>query len=103
MTEPEYVTTKRMTLASNVLQDARDIQVISFDPPTKEGREGLLVVRCPSEDDYRGVLRFLDEERGSALKSMNGGVWYIHRVAGDAQSGQPFPQHINFRVEWRFR
>lgn len=101
--EPQYVTTRRMTLASNILQDARHVQVISFDPPVDGGRDGVLYVRCPSREDYDGVRRFVDEERGSALKSVDGGVWYVHRLDDDAQPDQPFPQHIRIRVEWRYR
>ncbi len=103
MEPTEYVTTKRMTLASNILQDARHVQVIDFDPPVDGGPHGLLHVRCPTEDDYWAIRRFVDEERGSALKAADGGVWYIHRLDDDAQVDQPFPQHIHVRVEWRYR
>src|SRR4051794_23067541 len=102
--EPTHqVVTKRMTLASNILQDARHVQVIDFDPPVDGGAPGQLHVRCPTEDDYRAVRRFVDEERGSALKSADGGVWYVHRLDDDAQLGRPFPQHVRITVEWRYR
>lgn len=92
-----------MALASNILQDARYVQVISFDPPTEGGSHGTLYVRCTSEDEYQGIRRFLDEDHGSALKGMDGGVWYIHRLNDDADLRGRFPQHVRFRVEWRFR
>jgi hypothetical protein len=98
----DHVTTRRMVLASNILQDQRYVQVISFDPPVREGGEGLLHVRCPSEVDYQVIRRFLDEEHGSALKSMTGDLWYVHRISDDAQLDEPFPQHVKIRVEWRF-
>jgi hypothetical protein len=92
-----------MTLASNVLQDSCYIKVISFRPPTEAGAEGLLQVRFSSTLYYRNALRFLDHERGSALLSADGGQWFVHRLDDDVDIERPFPQHVTFRLEWRFR
>lgn len=99
----EYVTTRRMTLASNKLQDACYVHAVAFDPPVDGGAEGLLHVRCSTEADYLGIRRFLEEEHGSALQSGDGGVWYVHRIDDDVDLGRPFPQQIRIRVEWRYR
>lgn len=99
----EYATTRRMALASNKLQDACYIQVISLVPPSEDGGEGLLHARFSSELYYRRALQFLDEEHGSALNSMDGGQWYVHRLSDDVDLDRPFPQHVKIRLEWRFR
>lgn len=80
-----------MVLASNKLQAGCSVQVISFTPPTKDGGKGLLRVHCATRDEYEEIRRFIDEEHGSALKSMDGGVWYVHRIDDDSSEARGVP------------
>jgi hypothetical protein len=100
---PEDTATERMVVGNNKLQANRYVDVVSFDPPSEEGDEGLLRVECASKDDYRDIRRFLDEEHGSALLPRGGGRYYVHRIDDDARPGQPFPKNVSFRMEWRYR
>lgn len=97
---PDDDVTQRMAFGNNFLQSGCFVDVISFEPPTENGAEGLLRVHCSTEEKYREVRRFLDEEHGSALKAFDGGIWFIHRVDDDAELDQPFPQNVSVRVEW---
>ncbi|TFV89901.1 hypothetical protein [Blastococcus sp. CT_GayMR16] len=100
---PPDSVTQRMAFGNNMLQSGCWVDVISFDPPTEAGAEGMLRVHCATEADYLEVRRFLDEEHGSALKSTNGGLWYVGRVSDDAAPVGEYPQNVNFRLEWRHR
>lgn len=100
---PDDAATERMVLASNKLQASRYVDVVSFDPPSEHGREGLLRVHCATRDDYREIRRFVDEEHGSALLPWGGARWYVHRLGDDARPTQPFPQNVDIRVERRYR
>jgi hypothetical protein len=100
---PQDAVTQRMAFGNNYLQAGGWVQVISFTPPSQDGREGLLRVHCATEDEYRQIRRFVDEGHGSALKALDGGLWYVHRISDDARSGEPFPQNVNIHLEWRYR
>lgn len=100
--EREYVTTRRVWLVSNVLQGGCQLQLISVKPPVEGGPEGLLVVRCPTAENYWEIRRFLDEERGSVLQAP-GAPCHVHRLEDDGEPERPFPQHIRFVVAWRHR
>lgn len=91
--------TERMLL--NFFRRLRVLDVIAFDPPAEDGKEGLLRVECRTEEDYLEIRGLVDEERGACLRSLHGGgVWYVHRLDDDAQPGRPFPQNVSVRVEW---
>jgi hypothetical protein len=100
---PDDAVTQRMVLASNKLQGGCSVQVISFTPPTKDGGKGLLRVHCATRDEYEEIRRFIDEEHGSALKSMEGGVWYVHRIDDDSREAEAFPQKVTIQLEWLYR
>lgn len=78
------------------------LDVIAFDPPNEDGKEGLLRVECRTGEDYSEIRGLVDEERGACLRSLDGGggIWYVHRLDDDAQPDRPFPQNISVRVEW---
>lgn len=91
---------QRMLFGNNFLGASHWVELIRFDPPTVEGTEGLLHVQCDTSEDYHQLRRFVDEEHGSALRSVDGGIWYVHRIADDGDPAQSFPQNVMVRVEW---
>jgi hypothetical protein len=100
---PEDAATERMVLANGKLQARRYVDVVSFDPPSEGGDQGLLRLQCETKDDYRDIRRLVDEEHGSALLPWGGARYYVHRIDDDARPGQPFLQNVSIRLEWRYR
>lgn len=100
---PEDAVRFRMDFGNNFLKSGCSVEVIRFDPPSQDGTEGVLRVQCRTPEDYEQLRRFVDEEHGSALKSMEGGVWYVHRLADDGDRARPFPQNVSVRLEWLYR
>lgn len=95
--------TSIMWFGNNFLQAGGPVQVVKFQPPTRDGGEGRLRAWCDSQSDYEQLRRFLDEEHGSALSTVDGSgqQWYVHRIDDDADERQPFPKAVTVRLQWR--
>jgi hypothetical protein len=100
---PDYAPRFRMSFGSNFLQSGCWVNVIQFEPPAEDGSaEGLLRVHCETLEEYRELRRFTDEPHGSALKSVEGSMWFVQRVADDGQQARSFPQVVTFRLRWHY-
>jgi hypothetical protein len=92
---------QRMLFGNNYLGASAWAQVIAFEPPTQEGTPGNLRVQVDSAEEYADLLKFVDEPHGSSLSAYGDGQWYVHRTGGgELQPGEPFPQKVNFQLEW---
>lgn len=98
---PDYAPRLRMAFGNNVLQSSCWVNVISFTPPSEDGStEGLLRAYCETRDEYDELRCFTDEQHGSALRSMEGPMWFVQRVADDGQQAATFPQVVTFQLRW---
>ena len=98
---PADSVTRRMMFGNNYLQSGCLLHVIDFDPPSPAGEHGSLRAEVGSAKEYDEIRRFLDEEHGSALSSLDGtGQWYVHRLSDDGKPKAVFPQKVNFQIEW---
>lgn len=98
---PDYAPRFRMSFGSNYLQSSCWVNVISFSPPAEdESVEGALRVLCETSEEYHELRRFTDEPHGSALRSMEGPMWFVQRITDDGEQAQSFPQIVTFRLRW---
>lgn len=98
---PDYAPRFRMAFGNNVLQSGCWVNVISFTPPTEDGStEGTLRAYCETLEEYHELRRFTDEPHGSALRSMEGPMWFVQRLTDDGEQAQSFPQVVTFRMRW---
>lgn len=91
----------RMSFGNNFLQANAWVDVIDFQPPSKEGDSGRLVVWCDDADSYAELRRFVDEPHGSALSAWDGrGQWYVNRVSDSGNASGDFPQVVTVALRW---
>lgn len=94
---------QRMLLGNNFLQGNRWVEAISFVPPSVDGAEGELVVRCEDAESYHELRRFLDEPHGSSLAALDGsGRWYVGRTSDNGRPANAFPQTVLVKLRWLY-
>ena len=91
----------RMSFGNGYLQATGWVEVIDFEPPGSDGKEGRLVALCSDADSYADLRRFVDEPHGSALSAWDGrGQWYVNRTSDTGSADRPFPQVVTVTVRW---
>jgi hypothetical protein len=91
----------RMSIGNDFLQAGTWVEVIEFEPPSKDGQEGRMVAVCNDADTYSELRRFVDEPHGSALNAWDGwGQWFVNRISDTGSVDRPFPQVVTVTVRW---
>jgi hypothetical protein len=91
----------RMNFGNNFLQAGTWVDVIEFEPPSKDGQDGRMVVLCNDADTYAELRRFVDEPYGSLLNSWDGrGSCYVNRISDTGSTDRPFPQVVTVTLRW---
>jgi hypothetical protein len=88
-----------MAFGNNFLQDA-DAAEFDSTHPRRTAPKGFFASSARSwrTIDSSGVS--LTKRTGSSLTALDGGVWYVHRLADDGDPDQPFPQVVSLRIGW---